>query len=194
MTNPKNNQPKGDELKLLTAQTATQANIPAKSTVVIGGVSYTQAQLLAKIASLLAPYQPARDAKQALAAAVLAKKQNQPAVQTFLVEFHAAMVALFGRGSPLLAKFGFNPHKAKATSGGKNVVKGAKAKRTRELRGTLTPTQKAALKAPADTTATVSSTGTVTPAGSPAQQSASEPAAASSGAPTGNGGSTPGQP
>ena len=192
MTN-NNNQPKGDELKLLTVQTAVQANIPAKSTVVIGGVSFTQAQLVAKIAALLAPFQPARDAKQALAAAVLAKQQNQPAVQTFLVELHAAMVALFGRGSPLLAKFGFNPHKAKVTSGGKNVVKAAKAKRTRQMRGTLSPTEKAALKAPADTTPVVSPTGEVSVAGPAAQNSASGSAPASSPASTGNGASNPGQ-
>ncbi len=193
MSNPKNNQPKGDELKLLAAQTGVQTSIPAKSAVVIGGVAYTQAQLEAKLASLAAPYQSARDAKHAYLAAVLVKDQNIPAVQTFLVEFHAALIALFGRGSPLLAKFGFNPHKAKTMTSGEAVARAAKAQKTREMRGTLGPTEKAAIKAPPGTGATVSTTGAVTPVGSTAPNGAPETAPAQSSASTGNGASNPGQ-
>jgi hypothetical protein len=147
MPTTNNNQPKGAQLKLTTAQTAVPANIPAKSTVVIGGVSYTQAQLVAYITTLLAPILAAQTAKQSLATAVLARKQNQLAVQTFLAEFRAALITLFGRGSPVLAQFGFTPHKAKTATAGKTVVKAAKSLASRAKLGTKGPKQKAQILA-----------------------------------------------
>jgi hypothetical protein len=147
MTTLNNNQPKGDEVKLTTVQKAVLANIPAKSAVTVGGTSYTQAQIVALITNLLVPYSAARVAKQASTAAVQAKQKNEPAVKTFLVEFRAAMIALFGRSSPILAQFGFNPTKAKSTTSGKNVVKAAKAKATRAKLGTKGPLQKAEILA-----------------------------------------------
>ena len=195
MTTNNSNQPKGDQLKLTTAQTAVQANIPAKSTVVIGGVSYTQAQLVAFITTLLAPILAAQNAKQAFATAVQARKQNQPAVQTFLVEFRAAIVALFGRGSPVLAQFGFAPHKAKTKSAGKTVVKTAKTLATRKLLGTKGPQQKAQLLAQQPPAFTVSSTGVVSLTGgdasSPAPASKAAPSSASTGSAGANGASNP---
>jgi hypothetical protein len=147
MTTSNSNQPKGDQLQLTTAQTAIPANIPVKSTVVVGGVSYTQPQLVALITTLLAPILAAQTAKQSFAAAVKARKQNQTAVRTFLVEFHAALVALFGRGSPVLAQFGFNPSKPRTTTGGKTVVKTAKLLASRAKLGTKGPQQKALILA-----------------------------------------------
>lgn len=194
MANDNNiNKPAGDEQKLLTVQAGIQAAIPAGSKVVVGGTSYTQPQLLTKVGQLLAPYQPARDAKQALAAAVKAKKANQPAVQDFLVEFRAAVVALFGRGNPLLAKFGFQPKKAKTTSSGKKVAKAAKAKATREALGTKGKVQKAEVLAQLNgAPVTVSPTGKIL---SPAADGAGSPATAStpavpSGTPDGSTSST----
>ena len=143
MTTTSNNQPKGDQLQLTTAQTAVPANIPAKSAVLIGGVSYTQAQLVAYITTLLAPILAAQTAKQAFAAAVLARNQNQPTVQTFLAELRATLIALFGRSSPVLAQFGFTPFEAKTATSGKNVVKAARSLASRAKLGTKGPKQKA---------------------------------------------------
>jgi hypothetical protein len=157
-----NNQPKGAQLKLTTAQTAVPANIPAKSTVVIGGVSYTQAQLVAFITTLLAPILAAQAAKQSFAAAVLARKQNQPTVQTFLAELRAAVIALFGRGSPVLAQFGFTPHRATTSTAGKTVVKAAKSLASRAKLGTKGPKQKAQILAQPPPAFSVDSEGTVT--------------------------------
>jgi hypothetical protein len=197
MSTSNSNQPKGAQLQLQTAQTAIPANIPAKSTVVVGGVSYTQAQLVAFITTLLAPILAATAAKQSFATAVQARKQNQPTVKTFLVEFRAAIVALFGRGSPVLAQFGFTPHKAKTTTGGKNVVKAARAKATRAKLGTKGSQQKAQILAPQPPAFTVASDGTVSlvtasDASSPAPASAANTTAASTSSTGANGASNPG--
>ncbi|MHB8420933.1 MAG: hypothetical protein ACYDCL_22920 [Myxococcales bacterium] len=182
------NKPTGEEQKLLSVQSGIQAAIPVGSAVVVGGTSYTQPQLLTKVGQLLAPFQPCRDAKAALTAAVAAKRQNQPVVQSFLVEFRAAMIALFGRGNPTLAKFGIQPTKAKTTTAGAKVIKAAKAKATRKLLGTKGKVQKADVLASQGATAVaVSPTGEILPAtGAGSSATASAPAA-----PTGvTGGST----
>jgi hypothetical protein len=147
MTIQKTTPPRGNELTLTNALTAVPANIPAKSTVVVGGASYTQAQLVAAITALLAPIQAARNAKLAFNGAVLARTQNDPAVQTFVANFKAAIIALFGRGSPILAQFGFTPHKPTVMTAGQKVVKAARAKATRAKLGTKGPQQKAQLLA-----------------------------------------------
>ncbi len=154
------NKPSGDEQRLLTIQQGIQAAIPAKSAVMVGGQSFTQAQLLAQVGQLLSPFQPVRDAKKALATAVATKKQNQPAVNSFLAEFRAAMISLFGRGNPTLADFGIQPTKAKTTTAASKVVKAAKALATRKILGTKGSVQKAEVLAEARGTAVV-----VSPAG-----------------------------
>lgn len=190
MTTPNTNQPKGDQLQLQTAQTAISANIPAKSTVMVGGVSYTQAQLLAYITSLLAPILAAQAAKQAFTAAAETKAQNGPTTHTFLVELHAAMVTLFGRSSPILVQFGYTPYKAKAKkSAGETVVTTAKVKATKLKLGTKTPSQKAALLASPTPAFAVSNDGTVTlvGAGSSAPASAADNTSGSAGSTSSNG-------
>jgi len=190
MTIQKVTPPKGNELILTTALTAVPANIPAKSTVVIGGASLTQAQIVTQVTTLLAPFQAARAAKLAFTAAVLARKQNDPAVQTFVAEFKAAIISLFGRSSPILAQFGFTPHKARSpTSGGKNVVRAAKVQATRAKLGTKGPQQKAQLLAQQPPAFTVSSTGEVTLVGGGASSTAPAPAASNTA--TSTAGSTP---
>ena len=186
MPTTNNNQPKGAQLQLTTAQTAVPANIPAKSAVVIGGVSYTQAQLVAYITTLLAPILAAQTAKQSFAAAVLARKQNQLAVQTFLAEFRAALIALFGRGSPVLAQFGFTPHKAKTTTSGKNVVKAAKSLASRAKLGTKGPKQKAQILAQPPPDFSVSATGKVTLASDDASNTAPATSASNPGSTAGS--------
>jgi hypothetical protein len=200
MTTSNNNQPKGAQLQLTTARTAVSATIPAKSTVVIGGVSYTQAQLVTYITTLLAPILAAQTAKQSFTAAVLARKQNQPTVQTFLVQLHAALIALFGRGSPVLAQFGFTPYKAKTSTSGKNVVKAAKSLASRVKLGTKGPKQKALILAQQPPAFTVSSDGSISLAttgdasSTAPATSAANPTAASTGSNGASGASNPGSP
>ena len=191
MSNSNGNQPKGEEQKLLTAQTASQTIIPAKSTVVIGGSSYTQAQLVQKLASMQLPFQTARDARKQLEAAVLAKDQSLEAVHEFYVEFHAALVALFGRRNPVLAKFGFTPAKARAVSGTRSVQRAAKAKRTRALLHTLGSKQKALIMAQAQQgtpAVTVSPNGEISISPAPDASSSAPASAESNGTPSVTGG------
>ena len=195
MTTSNNSQPKGDELKLTTAQTAVPAAIPAKTTVMVGGVSYTVATLAAYITTLLAPILAAKNAKLAFTQAVQAREANQKAVQNFLVELRAAMIALFGRSSPILVQFGFAPAKAKSTKSGKNVVKTAKSLATRLKLGTLGAQQKAQKLAQPPPAFTVDAKGTVslvTPSDASNTAPASDAETASGSASNGaNGVSTP---
>jgi hypothetical protein len=177
MTTANTNQPKGDEVRLTTAQTATLANIPAKSPIVIGGVSYTKAQIVALFTTLLAPYAAARAARQAATAAVQARVSNQKKVQTFLAEFRSAIVALFGRSSPILAQFGFNPVKAKSPNTGKNLVKTVRLKATRAKLGTKGSEQKAQVLAQPLPDFSVSATGGISLA-TPSDASSTAPASA----------------
>ncbi len=196
MTTTNSNQPKGDQLKLTTAQTAVPANIPAKSAVLIGGTSYTQAQLVAYITRLLAPILAAQTAKQAFAAAVQARKQNQTAVKAFLSQLRAALISLFGRGSPVLAQFGFAPHKPKTTTAGKTVVKTAKALASRKKLGTKGPQQKAQILARPPPAFSVAPDGTVSLVSDGDASSTAPAASATTAATTSNtgasGASTPG--
>jgi hypothetical protein len=161
MTTSKVSPPKGNELLLTTALTAVPANIPANTVIVIGGVSYTQAQLVAYLTTLLAPYLAARAAQLAFTNAVTARNNGKPTVQTFGAEFKAAIVALFGRSSPILAQFGFTPHKAKARTAGESVVTAAKGLASKKKLGTKTPKQKAQLLAPEPPAFSVGSDGKV---------------------------------
>ena len=116
-----------------------------------------------------------------------AKKANEKVAKTFLVEFRAAMVALFGRSSPILAQFGFIPTKPRTLTTGQSLVKTVKAKATRQKLGTKGVKQKAAALAQQLPPFAVTSTGEValengTASGPPTSASA----------PTGaNGASTP---
>ncbi len=117
---------------------------------------------MAYITTLLAPILAAQTAKQAFATAVQARKQNQTAVKALLSQLRAALISLFGRGSPILAQFGFAPHKPRTTTAGKTVVKTAKALASRKKLGTKGPQQKAQLLAQQPPAFSVASDGTVT--------------------------------
>ena len=188
MTPSKVSPPRGNELVLTTALKAVPANIPANSVVVIGGVSFTGAQLAAFIATLLAPYLAARAAQLAFTQAVGVRVKNNPTVQTFAAEFKAAMVALFGRSSPILAQFGFTPHKAKARkTAGEMVVTAAKIKASKLKVGTKTPKQKAQLLASPPPPFSVGSDGSVQIAANGAAGNTASASTSSNGA---NGAST----
>jgi hypothetical protein len=195
MTIQKVTPPRGNELTLTTALTAVPANIPAKSVVTVGGASFTQAQLVTQITALLAPFLAARAAKLAFTQTVGAREQNNPAAQTFIANFKAAIIALFGRDSPVLAQFGFTPHKPRTTTAGQTVVQAARAKATRAKLGTKGPQQKAQILAPQPPEFTVSSTGKIAlasgDASSTAPATAAETTAASAGSIGANGASSP---
>ena len=169
------NQPKGLEQQLLTARNGVATELTAKSSLTVGGVSMTQSQIEAKIDALVQPFVDARNAQHAAKAAVVAREQGMAAARDFFVELHAAVVAQFGRRSPLLAAFGFKPAVAKITSSAQKLLSAAKAKVTRKKRNTLGKQQKSLLRAEGPQQVTVTTAGEIVvgPATPPAAPSGS---------------------
>ena len=155
------NQPKGLEQQMLTARNGVATELTAKSSLTVGGVSMTQSQIEAKIDALVQPFVDARNAQHAAKAAVVAREQGMAAVRDFFVELHAAVVAQFGRRSPLLVAFGFKPATVRSKSSAENLQAAAKAKVTREKRNTLGKRQKALLRAEGPQQVTVTTAGEI---------------------------------
>jgi hypothetical protein len=175
------------ETSVLKAIAGVTQVIPATSNLVINGSSVTQKQLLAQLQNIANEYQAVRDAKSAYTASLQSEKGSVTADKEYMLQFHAAIVAYFGRQSPQLAQFGFTPAKPKKLTGAAIVSKTAKAAATRELRGTLGPKEKQAVKATSTPSVTVSngkiSTASPTAPATPAASASSTAAVGSSAAP-----------
>ena len=170
-----NNQPKGLEQQLLTAQNGVATELTVKSSLTVAGVTMTQAQIESKIDALVQPFVDARNAQHAFQAAVVAREQGMAAAREFFAALHTAIVAQFGRRSPLLVAFGFKPATVRSKSSAENLQAAAKAKVTREKRNTLGKRQKAALRAEGPQQVTVTTAGEIVvgPATPPAAPSGS---------------------
>src|SRR5579871_5762813 len=114
----------------------------------VGGVTYTTAELIAKLASYESLFTAARDDKLALETSLKARDQALPELATFLTSLHAALIGVYGPESSELVKFGFKPRKKAAPlTSEQALARATKAKATRAKRGTLGSKQKAAVKA-----------------------------------------------
>src|ERR1700734_1459954 len=97
MTNNNRNKPTGEQSKIQAAYTGTQTLTPAKSSEVVGGVSLTQPQILAKLSGYLATYTAVQSARLQLTQAIAARTAAAADAKTFLKDFKATVVAQFGR-------------------------------------------------------------------------------------------------
>ncbi len=150
------------------------AVIPATSNLVIAGSPMTKAQMEQKLQAILAEYDAIRTARAALQGTLQTAKSSRIADHEFLMQLHAALVALFGRQSPELQKFGYKPMKRRTTTAAEKVSAEAKRKVTRELRHVMGSRQKLEVKSGAITDVTVSNGEVVTPPSGDAPATASE--------------------
>jgi len=134
--------PTGLELKVQDALQGVQQVLPAKSTLQINNAKMTQAQMASQLNTYLTAYNAVAPAKSAYAEAVAARTAMQPAIREFLIQLRAALVALFGRGSPQLAKFGMSAQKPTPPSPTTAVLAAAQRQLTRVQRGTISKKQK----------------------------------------------------
>jgi hypothetical protein len=108
---------------------------------------FSQAAVVSQINTWLALYPAVAAAKLGSATAVAQLRQTTPAMRAQLSSLKAALKAYFGPGNPQLTQFGIKPAKARAALSGETLmVRAARAKQTRVIRGTLGAKQKAALK------------------------------------------------
>jgi hypothetical protein len=121
-------------------------DIPAKSPITINGTPMTQAQIDAQLKTYIAAFSAADTAKSAYQAALVARRNVQVQARDFYLQVKKAVIAYFGSQSVQLADFGLTPAKATVpkTSAQKAII-AAKARLTREARGTTSKKQKQAI-------------------------------------------------
>jgi hypothetical protein len=191
------------ETKIQNALTGVQQVIPAGSTLQINGQAMTQAQLATQLSGYLPPFQTVLNEKQTYQAAVAARLAMEPGARAFLVQLRAALIALFGKGSQQLTKFGFGTGAHTAPTPTTQVVAAAKRQLTRAKRGTITKKQAAQITVVGQPTVELGGNGgvatklAVTPQtvdATPARNTGSQSNAssASAGAPAASSASTPG--
>lgn len=154
---------KGTELRLDTAFTGVQNNFPTAITeIVVNGKKYDQTSLLRELDGARAPWKDARQAHAVLRQFTSEKPEHRKFAQDLLAGVESALVAYFGRESEELTKFGFTPFKRRRPlTVEEKIQRVAKAKITREKRGTLGKNQKAAIKAEETPAIEVSADGTL---------------------------------
>ena len=148
---------RGTELRLDTAYDGTQNAWPVGlSQLVVEGVNYNQTSLLAKLTSISGPWKGARDAHATLRDFTQQKPQLTKDASTFLSSMDASLGAVVGQENEVLTKFGFKPKKRrKPLTLEEKTLRAAKAKLTRQKRGTLGSKQKAAIKEDGTPTVTI---------------------------------------
>ena len=153
----------GIEQKLDLAVQGLQTAIPAGVTQLsVGQVTYQVADLLAKAQELNKPFKDSRAARAIIRAGSQNRVKDETAAKSFLADLKATLVVLLGRESQDLTKFGFKPQKkSQPLTSAQKVVRAAKAKLTRQKRGTMGSRQKANLRQTETPSVTITPSGEV---------------------------------
>lgn len=133
------------ETKIQNALTGVQQVVPTGGSLQVAGGLMTQAQLEAKLSGYLPAFEAVRTDKQVYQTAVVTRAAIEPDAREFLVQLRASLIALFGRGSPQLAKFGMGHGLGAKPSPQTQVMAAAKRILTRRARGTIGKKQAAAI-------------------------------------------------
>jgi hypothetical protein len=135
------------EAKWKSLLAGVEAAIPARSSLMIDGVSTTQGQMVSTLEDGIALFDAATTAKTAATSAVAAMHAGLPAVEAFVRDLTIALKQFFGANSPELAQFGIALPKPRAEpSAGKKALASARRANTRQTRGTLWKNQRAAIQ------------------------------------------------
>lgn len=156
-------------------------DVPAKTAITVNGTAMTPAQIDTQVQSYLATIAAADTAKAQYETALVARRNIQIEARDFYLQLKKAVIAYFGAQSAQLADFGLTPAKAKApkTSAEKAII-AAKAKLTRQARGTTSKKQKAAIN-PGTGSPAVAISGTATAVTPPTVVDAPLPGSTASG-------------
>jgi hypothetical protein len=138
----------GFEQKLQKVLVGMGKFLPATSSLVLNGKSWTQPELIQAFQTAQQMFAAVRDQKATLKQKLLDRKVG-------LVQYHQLYVALgkslqgyFGQGSPALAELGFSQGQRKSRSVQVGTLAQAKAKLTRVARHTMGKKQKLSIVAP----------------------------------------------
>jgi hypothetical protein len=139
--------PSGLQLKIQSALTGVQQVLPSGSSIMIGGETATQAQLVTKLTGFLSQLSAVTDAKAAYTTVVQSRTAAETTMREYLAQLRGALVAFYGRNSPALGKFGMSAKTPAPQTTQTKIVAAAKRTLTRLKRGTLGTKQKASIKA-----------------------------------------------
>jgi len=135
-----------------TLEAGNRANLNVVQTLVVGGVTYTIPELLAKIDSFIGAQTDAINAKNAFHAAVTAEKTSNVSARILRGQMHGFAVSRYGKDNPILTQFSFIPTKPKKATAATKAVAALKVKATRQARNTLGSKQKAKITGTPDVT------------------------------------------
>jgi uncharacterized protein YyaL (SSP411 family) len=138
----------GEQLRTL--ENGIKANFTDVASVIVGGVTYTIAELTAKIDAFLAAQAATVAAQSAYHQAVTAEKVSDAAARVFRSQVQAYAVSRYGKTNPILTQLSFTPAKAKKTTAAIKAVAVLKVKATRAARHTMNKKQKKDIKGSVD--------------------------------------------
>jgi hypothetical protein len=141
---------RGTELDVQLALKGLVASPPQQTTYVIGTVSYTLADLTAKLQAMAGPYQDRRDLEQQLANARALVAQNAQSNVKFMRDLRQCFRGMLGSQNQQLHAYGIKPLKdPRRLTAEQRTLAVARGMATRKKRGTLGRKQKAAIRADA---------------------------------------------
>ncbi len=140
--------PKGFRQDLQQMLQGWQTVVPSGSTVTSSDGPLTQGAALEQLQGYLGVYPTLDTQAMALKQTRAQEKAQLPEARRFIAVLKATVTNYFGAGSPQLAQFGLQPKKPrKLPTSAQRAISAAKAKATRQLRGTVGEKVKAPIKA-----------------------------------------------
>jgi hypothetical protein len=140
---------KGLELQSDTLLQGIMTKLPSGvTTLLMRGVATPVADVVKEGQGLVQPYKDSRNAHTVIRQFAQSKPQIKAALKAFIADAKIAIAAVVGADNEAMTDFGFSLRKpAKKLTSEQNTLRAAKARLTRQKRGTLGKRQKAALKA-----------------------------------------------
>jgi hypothetical protein len=127
------------------AATGVTQQIPATVTVNVGGQPYTAAQLVSVFNAAVTAIKTVTATRATLQQQVANQSATIQTAHTLYLELKKYAEVQFGKGSPVLAAFGFSSAPPTQKSSETKTIAAAKAKLTRQARGTKGSRQKLAV-------------------------------------------------
>ncbi len=128
--------------RLQMVRDATAKVLPATTELQLNGQSVKVSDFLTSLDNALATFAATNAAKAALKQAQSDRTQKVAPVELQVAYLKTYLVSIWGKGSPQLASFGFTPKARTPLTSQQLALKAAKAKLTRNVRGTKGSKQK----------------------------------------------------
>jgi hypothetical protein len=123
-----------------------QKFLPQNAPLTLGSQSTTPAAIIQVYRDRIAANQAAQTAEASRAAAVKANRDTRASTTAITESFRLMVLAMYSQSPDTLSVFLMKPRKASVRTPAQKALAAARAKATREARGTMGPKQKASIK------------------------------------------------